>query len=167
MFVFLLVRQKSLNPRLPSVKLSSDSELAYFISSSSDHGLCAAMLIDFLAFKQNEILEECQLINGSQAAQRVPILQLKENIISYERERDLLPLVYLHCEYRLGVGKSPKIEYNLDTIQRRFLEKVIFGKAIIDIEVIQFLYRDGVKSLNFPLLRSTVKQVRFAFYLMF
>ncbi|XP_065678762.1 E3 ubiquitin-protein ligase rnf213-alpha isoform X2 [Hydra vulgaris] len=152
-------RQMKLDHNLHSIKLDLNSKLAYFISSNSDHGLCAAMLIDFLASKQNELLLECQLNNSINVFQRLHITHLKENnIIFYERDRDLLPLVYKHCEYSLDMGRSPKIEYNLDTIQKRLLENVIFGKSIIDIEVIQFLFRDGLKSLNFPLLRSNVKQ---------
>ncbi|XP_047126737.1 E3 ubiquitin-protein ligase rnf213-alpha isoform X2 [Hydra vulgaris] len=157
--VHFTARQMKLDHNLHSIKLDLNSKLAYFISSSSDHGLCAAMLMDFLAFKQNELLLECQLINSIHVFQQVHISKLKKNdIISYERERDLLPLVYKHCEYSLDVVGSPKIEYNLDAIQKHLFEKVIFGKSIINIEIIQFLFRDGLKSLNFPSLRSNVKQ---------
>ena len=119
------------------------------------------MLIDFLAFKQNEFLEECQLINSTTATHPIPISQLKESeIITYERKRDLLPLVLLHCDYTLGVGsKAPKIEYNLEVIQRRLFENIIFGKALIRIEIFQFFYRDDIRSLNFPSLRNSVLQV--------
>ncbi|XP_065674932.1 E3 ubiquitin-protein ligase rnf213-alpha-like isoform X2 [Hydra vulgaris] len=157
--IHFTARQMKLDHNLHSIKLDLNSKLAYFISSSSDHGLCAAMLIDFLAFKQNELLLECQSINSIHVFQQVHISKLKKSdIISYERERDLLPLVYKHCEYSLDVVGSPKIEYNLDAIQKHLFEKVIFGKSIINIEIIQFLFRDGLKSLNFPLLRNNVKQ---------
>ena len=149
-----------LQPNLLSIKLDEKSNLAFFISTNSDHGSCATLLIDFLAFKQNEFLEECQSINGTKVAQRVPISQLKEtDVISYERKRDLLPLVFLHCDYTLGIGKVTRIEHNLEVIQRRLYENVIFGKALIHSEVIQFFYRDDIKSLNFPLLRRSVDQV--------
>ena len=156
----MLEREIRLQPNLPLDKLNENSCLACFISTISDDGLRATMLIDFLAFKQNEFLEECHLINSTKVAQLVPLSQLKEaDVISYERKRDLLPLVLLNCDYSLGIGKAPKIDYNLEVIQRRLYENVIFGKALIHREVIQFFYRGDVKSLNFRLLRSSVRQV--------
>ncbi|XP_065676803.1 E3 ubiquitin-protein ligase rnf213-alpha-like isoform X2 [Hydra vulgaris] len=152
-------REKRLEPNLPLIKLDNKCSLAYFIAARSDHGLCASMLIDFLAFQQNEFLEECHMMNPAYVFQHVPILQLKEtDIISYEQKRDLLPLVLLNCDYSLGIGKAPKIEHNLETIQRRLYENVIFGKALIDREIIPFFYRGDIKSLNFPLLRSSIQQ---------
>ncbi|XP_065676513.1 E3 ubiquitin-protein ligase rnf213-alpha-like isoform X2 [Hydra vulgaris] len=155
----LTEREKRLEPNLPSIKLDNKCSLAYFIAARSDHGLCASMLIDFLAFQQNEFLEECRMMNPAYVFQHVPILQLKEtDIISYEQKRDLFPLVLLNCDYSLGIGKAPKIEHNLETIQRRLYENVIFGKALIDREIIPFFYRGDIKSLNFPLLRSSIQQ---------
>ncbi|XP_065678766.1 E3 ubiquitin-protein ligase rnf213-alpha isoform X3 [Hydra vulgaris] len=152
-------RQKRLEPNLHLIKLDNKCSFAYFIAAGSDHGLCASMLIDFLAFQQNEFLEECHLINHAHVFQHVPILQLKEtDIISYEQNCDLLPLVLLNCDYSLGIGKAPKIEHNLEIIQRRLFENVIFGKALIDKELIPFFYRGDIKSLNFPLLRSSIQQ---------
>nr|XP_047126393.1 E3 ubiquitin-protein ligase RNF213 isoform X3 [Hydra vulgaris] len=152
-------REKRLEPNLPLIKLDNKCSLAYFIAARSDHGLCASMLIDFLAFQQNEFLEECHMMNPAYVFQHVPILQLKEtDIISYEQKHDLLPLVLLNCDYSLGIGKAPKIEHNLETIQRRLYENVIFGKALIDRELIPFFYRGDIKSLNFPLLRSSIQQ---------
>ena len=149
-----------LQPNLPSDKLNENSCLACFLSTISDDGLRASMLIEFLAFKQNEFLEECHLISSTKNARRVPLSQLKEtDVISYERKRDLLPLVLLNCDYSLGIGKASKIDYNLEVIQRRLYENVIFGKALIHKEDIQFFYRGDIKSLNFPLLRSSVRQV--------
>ena len=134
--------------------------MVYFISSSSDDGLCASVLIDFLSRKQNELLEECKMVNRSQVFQRVPLLQLKETeIISYERKRDLLPLVFLHCDYFIGAVSSQRMKFNLEVIQKRLFENVIYGKAFIHVETIKFFYRDDVKSLNFPLLRRSVQQV--------
>ncbi|XP_065678772.1 E3 ubiquitin-protein ligase rnf213-alpha isoform X3 [Hydra vulgaris] len=153
-------REKRLEPNLSSIKLDNKCSLAYFIAARSDHGLCALMLIDFLAFQQNEFLEECHLLNRAYVFQHVPILQLKEtDIINYEQKRDLLPLVLLNCDYSLGVEKPPKIEHNLETIQRRLFENVIFGKALIDRDLVPFFYRGDIKSLNFPLLRSSIQQI--------
>ncbi|XP_065675221.1 E3 ubiquitin-protein ligase rnf213-alpha-like isoform X3 [Hydra vulgaris] len=152
-------REKRLDPNLPLIKLDTKCSLAYFIATHSDYGLCALMLIDFLAFQQNEFLEECQLINCAYVFQHVPISQLKEtDIISYEQKRDLLPLVLLNCDYSLSNEKAPKIKYNLETIQRRLYENVIFGKALIDRELILFCFRGDIKSLNISLLRSSIQQ---------
>ncbi|XP_065678667.1 E3 ubiquitin-protein ligase rnf213-alpha isoform X7 [Hydra vulgaris] len=152
-------REKRLAPNFSSIKLDENCSLAYFIAASSDHGLCASILIDFLVFQQNEFLKECQLINRAYLFQHVPIFQLKEtDIITYEQKRDLLPLVLLNSEYSLGIGKAPYIEHNLETIQRRLYENIIFGKALIDKELIPFLYRGDIKSLNFSLLRKSIQQ---------
>ena len=64
----------------------------------------------------------------------------------YSPEEDLLPILYLHCDYSLKIGKGTEMEYNIDAIERRFMEKVCYGKTIIMEKFEHFKYRDDVKT---------------------
>ena len=75
-------------------------------------------------------------------------------------DEDLLPILYLHCDYSLEVGKGTVMEYNLNAIERRLMEKVCFGKAIIVEKLLpHFKYRDDVQTKEFIDMKQKVKQV--------
>ena len=78
----------------------------------------------------------------------------------YSPDEDLLPILYLHCDYSLEIGKGTQMEYNLDAIERRLMEKVCYGKTFITEKLEHFKYRDDVQSAReFINMRKRVKQV--------
>jgi len=75
-------------------------------------------------------------------------------------ENDLLPIVYLHCDWSLEIGKGTQMEYNLNEIERRFMEKVCYGKCFLEVSVQLFCYLDNVNNAKqFIDMRRKVKQV--------
>lgn len=117
-------------------------------------------LVDFLAYKQYEIITQYNKLVGTDV-KSVSLLKLKESeVINYSPDRDLLPLVYTNCDYSLEIGKSTKIEYNFDGIQKHLMERLCFGKPKIEIQMKEFVYRDDVHNAKkFTNLKRTIKQV--------
>lgn len=139
-----------------------NTPLKYFLCKadmkSAGSGLMA--LVDFLAFHQNEFLEQYKRLPGSMVHQ-TSLTSIKEaDLITYTTKEDLLPLVYTHCDYSLEVGKGTKIDYNLDKIFQHLTDKIFYGKSRIIFEMKEFVYRDDVHSARkFTNLKNKVEQV--------
>ena len=115
-------------------------------------------LIDFLAYDHNDFIRQC---NPKRNLREVSLVNIRESdLISYNPDRDLLPLVYAHCDYTLTIGRETKVEYNMQGIQKHLIEKLTLGKAEIVIQIEEFVYTDEVKHLKKYLkLQSSIKQV--------
>ena len=159
---FVSLGRRKIDPNFHPSKLDVKNSLDYFLCSVEGPGLCTAALIDFLAGLQNDFLNCCHRVSGIQTKPReVSLQKLKENdLMIYNAEKDLLPLVYAHCDYSLEIGRGTKIEYNLPAIEKLLMENVFFGRAIISIKFDLFVYRDDVQSeKKFILLNRIIKQV--------
>lgn len=133
--------------------------LAYILPSQDGPGRCMLALIDFLAYNHNDFIRQC---NPKRNLRLVSLVNIRESdLISYNPDRDLLPLVYAHCDYTLTIGKETKVEYNMPAIQKHLIEKIALGKAEIVIQIEEFVYTDEVKlSKKYLKLQSSIKQVR-------
>ena len=136
--------------------------LEYFLCKagtiSAGSGLMA--LVDFLAFQQNEFLEQYKRLPGSMVTE-TSLTSVKEaDLVTYTTKEDLLPLVYTHCDYTLELGKGTKIDYNLDKIFQLLTDKIFYGKSRIVFAMKEFVYRDDVHSARkFTNLKNKVEQV--------
>jgi len=74
-----------------------------------------------------------------------PITLTHANLISYNPERDILPLVLANCQYTFEMGKGTKIEYDFLGLERQLMDRFLFSKSRIDVGnvlevcVIQFM----------------------------
>jgi len=55
------------------------------------------------------------------------------HLISYDPERDILPLVLANCQYTFELGKGTKIEYDFVGLERQLMDKFLFAKSHIQI----------------------------------
>ena len=159
---FVHLGRRRTDPDFHPSKLDMKSNLDYFLCSIKGPGLCATALIDFFAGLQNDFLYYCHRVSGIQTKPReVSLQKLKENdLMIYNAEKDLLPLVYAHCDYSLEIGRGTNIEYNLPAIEKLLMENVFFGRAVISTQLDLFVYRDDVQSeKKFILLNRIIKQV--------
>ncbi|XP_066927560.1 E3 ubiquitin-protein ligase rnf213-alpha-like [Clytia hemisphaerica] len=145
-------------------KLDSKTKFEYFLVSNEGSGRCLQSLIRFLQYIQNDFLILYQQLPGA-FIKVVDINVLKESeVIRYTAEEDLLPILYLHCDYSLAIGQGTKIEYNFQEIERRFMEKVCYGKCMIERTLEPFKYRDNVQSSReFINMRKKVPQTEIAY----
>lgn len=69
----------------------------------------------------------------------LPHIQLQDvttsQLISYDAERDLLPLILAQCNYSLEVGRGTLVQYNWDALERQLIDRFIRGRPLIDFKV--------------------------------
>ena len=139
--------------------LKLTDSLVYVLPSRHGPGRCMLALIDFLAFNHNNFIRKC---SRNLNLRQVPLVNVRESdLVSYNPDRDLLPLVYAHCDYTLTIGEKTKVEYNTQAIEKHLIEKLTLGKAEIVMQIEEFVYTDEVKhSKKYLKLQSSIKQVR-------
>ena len=57
------------------------------------------------------------------------------HLISYDTERDLLPLIRAQCNYSLEVGRGTLVQYNWEALERQLIDRFIRGRPLIDFKV--------------------------------
>lgn len=69
----------------------------------------------------------------------LPHIQLQDvtasQLICYDAERDLLPLILAQCNYSLEVGKGTLVQYNWEALERQLIDRFIRGRPLIDFKV--------------------------------
>lgn len=62
-----------------------------------------------------------------------PMAVTHAHLISYDRERDILPLVLANCQYTFEMGKGTQIEYDFHGLERQLMDRLLFSKSMIDV----------------------------------
>ena len=62
------------------------------------------------------------------------------HLVAYDHDKDLLPMLYAHCNYSLEIGQGTIIDYNFPALERQLVDSLIRGKPMINIEVSSYYY---------------------------
>ncbi|XP_074524614.1 E3 ubiquitin-protein ligase rnf213-alpha-like [Halichoeres trimaculatus] len=113
--------------------LTHDSDLKYLLPRRQGPGLCATGLVSYLVALQNELVNAVDNQTGEDSSSyRVSLAELTEqHVISYEVDKDLLPLVLSNCQYSLERGHETISQYDLPRIQQQILTRFLQGKPSI------------------------------------
>lgn len=65
------------------------------------------------------------------------------HVISYEVERDLIPLILSNCQYSMEKGGETLQDFDLERIQQQVISKLLQGKPLITLTVGQGLSQEG------------------------
>lgn len=57
------------------------------------------------------------------------------HLISYELERDLIPLILSNCQYSMEKGGETLQDFDLERIQQQVISKFLQGKPLITLKV--------------------------------
>ncbi|XP_032428579.1 E3 ubiquitin-protein ligase rnf213-alpha-like isoform X2 [Xiphophorus hellerii] len=115
-----------------STDLDMNSPLQYLLPRRQGPGLCATGLVSYLVTLQNELVNAVHRHSGEEPSYKVAIADLMdEHVISYDVEKDLLPLVLSNCQYSLGRGQETISEYDLPRIQQQILTRFLQEKPLI------------------------------------
>ncbi|KAL3881507.1 hypothetical protein ACJMK2_027939 [Sinanodonta woodiana] len=125
-------------------RIGVSTPVSQLLPTASDAGQCAYSVLEFLFRKQNDFLD-----NYYQKAKRrvaeIPHVKVRDitpaHLISYHPEQDILPLVLANCNYSFAVGNGTTIEYNFANLERQIVDRFLFGKCFIDIEIELMVYR--------------------------
>uniref|UniRef100_I3K4G6 Ring finger protein 213 n=1 Tax=Oreochromis niloticus TaxID=8128 RepID=I3K4G6_ORENI len=113
--------------------LDLDSDLRYLLPRRQGPGLCATGLVSYLVTLHNELVNAVDHHTREDSSDyTVSLTELTEqHVISYDVEKDLLPLILSNCQYSLECGHETISEYDLPRIQQQILTRFLQGKPLI------------------------------------
>ncbi|CAI5685000.1 unnamed protein product [Oreochromis niloticus] len=113
--------------------LDLDSDLQYLLPRRQGPGLCATGLVSYLVTLHNELVNAVDHHTREDSSDyTVSLTELTEqHVISYDVEKDLLPLILSNCQYSLERGHETISEYDLPRIQQQILTRFLQGKPLI------------------------------------
>uniref|UniRef100_A0A8C3ET01 RING-type E3 ubiquitin transferase n=1 Tax=Corvus moneduloides TaxID=1196302 RepID=A0A8C3ET01_CORMO len=102
-------------------ELSLDSRLEVLLPRRQGLGLCSTALASYLIGLHNDF------VHSVNSPSEVADLHL----ISYEVERDLIPLILSNCQYSMEKGGETLQDFDLERIQQQVISKFLQGKPLI------------------------------------
>ncbi|NWT04578.1 RN213 ligase, partial [Mionectes macconnelli] len=112
--------------------LTLDSKLEVLLPRRQGLGLCSTALASYLISLHNDFIhsvnkhikeDDRYLISPSEVADL--------HVISYELERDLIPLILSNCQYSMEKGGETLQDFDLEKIQQQVISKFLQGKPLI------------------------------------
>ncbi|XP_068694638.1 E3 ubiquitin-protein ligase rnf213-alpha-like [Montipora foliosa] len=144
---------------LCQIPMDNSRPLALLLPSTSGMGICSMALVFFLTTVHNEFNERYQNLVGGEVKDLAHI-QLQDvttsQLISYDAERDLLPLILAQCNYSLEVGKGTLVQYNWDALERQLIDRFIGRRPLIDFKDERFAFSREIQ-LDFVFAAVKVK----------
>ncbi|NWZ02408.1 RN213 ligase, partial [Loxia curvirostra] len=113
-------------------ELSLDSRLEVLLPRRQGLGLCSTALASYLIGLHNDFVysvirdtkeDDRYLVSPSEVADL--------HLISYEVERDLIPLILSNCQYSMEKGGETLQDFDLERIQQQVISKFLQGKPLI------------------------------------
>lgn len=137
-----------------------DTPLEYLIPTTVGAGACTTALTDFLVLTHNDFIETCRAIVIKQTQWRehkIPITHIHGcHLLTYEQH--LPSIILCHCRYSLIVGKGQDISYDLPALEKHLLDRFIYGKPFILLDIPQVAYRKDVyTAASFAAVRKKVE----------
>ena len=56
-------------------------------------------------------------------------------LVTYDSEKDLLPVMLANCSYSLEVGKETSLQYNWEALQKQIIDRFIRGRPTVEFQV--------------------------------
>ncbi|XP_074967750.1 E3 ubiquitin-protein ligase RNF213 [Phalacrocorax aristotelis] len=112
--------------------LTLDSKLEVLLPYRQGLGLCSTALASYLISLHNDFIhavnkhikeDDRYVISPSEVADL--------HVISYEVERDLIPLILSNCQYSMEKGGETLQDFDLERIQQQVISKFLQGKPLI------------------------------------
>ncbi|XP_048674799.2 E3 ubiquitin-protein ligase RNF213 isoform X3 [Caretta caretta] len=112
--------------------LTLDSEFENLLPRRRGLGLCSTALVSYLISMHNDLIytvEKNTMETNSYSISPSEVADL--HVISYEVERDLVPLILSNCQYSVEKGGETLQEFNLEKIQQQVTSRFLQGKPLI------------------------------------
>ncbi|XP_039201899.1 E3 ubiquitin-protein ligase RNF213-like isoform X2 [Crotalus tigris] len=103
-------------------------------------GLCATSLVSYLIQLHNDFVNT--IANGSTNANRYSVSPAEVadlHMISYEVEKDLIPVILSNCQYSVQKGGEALQEFDLEKIEQQVVSRFLQGKPRITLQGIPTL----------------------------
>ncbi|KAK2555497.1 E3 ubiquitin-protein ligase rnf213-alpha [Acropora cervicornis] len=133
---------------LCQIPMDSTRPLAVLLPNASGMGICSLALVSYLTTVHNDFNRRYQHLVGGNAKD-LTIIPLQDvtpsQLISYDAERDLLPLILAQCNYSLEVGKGTLVQYNWDALERQLIDRFIRGRPLIEFKDERFAFSRDIQ----------------------
>uniref|UniRef100_A0A663EII0 RING-type E3 ubiquitin transferase n=1 Tax=Aquila chrysaetos chrysaetos TaxID=223781 RepID=A0A663EII0_AQUCH len=116
--------------------LTLDSKLEVLLPRRQGLGLCSTALASYLISLHNDFIHS---VNKHIKEDDSPSEVADLHLISYELERDLIPLILSNCQYSMEKGGETLQDFDLERIQQQVISKFLQGKPLITLKGIPTL----------------------------
>lgn len=73
---------------------------------------------------------------NERTAGKIPLSEVSmSQLVAYDSEKDLLPVMLANCSYSLEVGKETQLQYNWETLEKQIVDRFIRGRPLVRFEV--------------------------------
>uniref|UniRef100_A0ABM5FN25 E3 ubiquitin-protein ligase RNF213 isoform X1 n=1 Tax=Pogona vitticeps TaxID=103695 RepID=A0ABM5FN25_9SAUR len=112
--------------------LSLATEFEVLLPRRRGLGLCSTALASYLISLHNDFVYT--ILNYTTEAKRYSVSPTEVadlHVITYEVERDLIPLILSNCQYSVEKGREALQELDLEKIQQQVINRFLQGKPLI------------------------------------
>ncbi|XP_022797655.1 E3 ubiquitin-protein ligase rnf213-alpha-like isoform X3 [Stylophora pistillata] len=146
-----------------SKPIEMNSSVSVLLPDKAGPGVCCKALLFFLVNAHNEMVETYHAAFGSDGRTRttskIPLAEVSASqLVAYDSEKDLLPVMLANCTYSLEVGKEKKLQYNWETLQKQIVDKFIRGRPIVEFKLDDFVFHEDDCDISFVKLRNKIPQ---------
>ncbi|NXV80863.1 RN213 ligase, partial [Atlantisia rogersi] len=112
--------------------LTLDSKLEVLLPRRQGLGLCSTALTSYLISLHNDLIHSVNKHTREDDRYLVSPSEVSDlHLISYEVERDLIPLILSNCQYSMEKGGETLQDFDLGRIQQQVISKFLQGKPLI------------------------------------
>ncbi|XP_063784592.1 E3 ubiquitin-protein ligase RNF213 isoform X2 [Pseudophryne corroboree] len=112
--------------------LTMDSDFAYLLPRRQGLGLCATALVSYLIALHNDFIYALEKYTNNEQKYSIKVSEVMAvHVISYEMEKDLVPIILSNCQYSLESGRETLQEFDLPKIQHQITSRFFQGKPLI------------------------------------
>ncbi|NXW63922.1 RN213 ligase, partial [Eurystomus gularis] len=112
--------------------LTLDSKLEVLLPRRQGLGLCSTALTSYLISLHNDFIHSVNKHTKTDDRYLVSPSEVADlHLISYEVERDLIPLILANCQYSMEKGGETLQDFDLERIQQQVISKFLQGKPLI------------------------------------
>ncbi len=146
-------------------EITEDTRMVYLIPTTMREGRCTTALVDYLVLTHNSFIEWCRGIVNQGAESTSAVWREHKVLITHihschllEYEQHLQSIILSHCHYSLTVGRGQNIKYNLPALEKHILNRFIYGKPIILLDIPHVAYCKDIYTVEtFREIRRKVK----------
>uniref|UniRef100_A0A8C6CC37 E3 ubiquitin-protein ligase RNF213 n=1 Tax=Monodon monoceros TaxID=40151 RepID=A0A8C6CC37_MONMO len=123
-----------------SRNLDLDTDFEVILPRRQGRGLCSTALVSYLINLHNEIVYAVDKLSKEDNSYSVDASEVADlHVISYEVERDLIPLILSNCQYHVEQGGETLQELDLEKVQRQIISRFLQGKPRLTLKGIPTL----------------------------
>ncbi|KAM4663578.1 E3 ubiquitin-protein ligase RNF213-like [Discoglossus pictus] len=112
--------------------ITTESDFAILLPHRQGLGLCATALVSYLISLHNHFVHIVEKYTDEEQRYSVKASEVMDlHVISYELEKDVMPIILSNCQYSVETGGETVQEFDFEKIQRQITSRFLQGKPLI------------------------------------